>query len=87
MERVIPIDGAGRLVIPKEVRVRLRLHKGSRLRVSEDGERIVLHPVPESCPLREAGRLLVIDAPLEEEPVDHRDVREERLTDLAGVHE
>jgi hypothetical protein len=31
--------------------------------------------------------LLVIDAPLDGEPVDHRDAREERLSDLAGDHE
>jgi AbrB family looped-hinge helix DNA binding protein len=87
MERVIPIDGAGRLVIPKEVRNRLRLHKGSRLRISEEGDRIVLQPVPESCPVREVGQLLVVDAPLQGEPVDHRDIREERLDNLAGVRE
>ncbi|MFO1206154.1 MAG: AbrB/MazE/SpoVT family DNA-binding domain-containing protein [Burkholderiales bacterium] len=50
MKRDIPIDQAGRIVLPSEVRRRLNLGPGSRLRVAVIAERIELTPEPEPDP-------------------------------------
>ncbi len=84
MERIITIDQVGRLVIPKDLRLRHHLHGGSRMRIAEDRGRIVLEPIDEPTPLVERGGLLLVDAPLEGAVVDHRQLREDRLNSLAG---
>lgn len=50
MKRDISIDQAGRIVLPSEVRRRLNLGPGSRLRVAVVAERIELTPEPEPDP-------------------------------------
>ncbi len=87
MERIVAIDRVGRLVIPKELRVRHGLQEGTRMRIAEDAGHLILEPIPEDTPLVERGGLLLVDAPLSGEPVDHRSLREERLTALAGSAE
>ena len=47
MDRPITVDGAGRIVLPAEVRRRLNLRAGSRLQVEIVAERIELTPEPE----------------------------------------
>jgi len=82
MARTITIDRLGRVVVPQDVRRRLGLIPGSRLRLRDDLDRIVLeaeHPEPE---LREVAGILVL---CESGPAgDHRSVREERLARLSG---
>jgi bifunctional DNA-binding transcriptional regulator/antitoxin component of YhaV-PrlF toxin-antitoxin module len=65
MEEIITIDGAGRLVGPKAMRQRLRLRKGSRLWVREEGG----EPM---------DGLLVIRGRLTGPLPDHREAREAR---------
>ena len=77
--RQITIDAAGRLVIPKDVRDRLRLRGGSRLRLIEAEARIVLEPEPVEVVIREKAGILVLSGDLEGEVPDHRLVRQERL--------
>jgi len=84
MERRVTIDRAGRLVVPRDVRTRLRLVAGTRLQLREEGDRLVL--VPEHAPsttTEEAG-ILVFTGQLTSEAIDHRTDREERLARLAG---
>jgi AbrB family looped-hinge helix DNA binding protein len=78
MGDIITIDGAGRVVIPKRVRDHLALKDGSRLRVVEDGARVVLEPVEEVHTPVEVDGLLVVQARLTGTVPDHRDVRDER---------
>lgn len=46
--RPLTIDSAGRIVLPSEVRRRLNLRVGSRLRLDVVAERIELTPEPEA---------------------------------------
>lgn len=85
MEDVITIDGAGRLVVPKAMRARLRLREGSRLRVREEGDRLVLEPIAEHATPVEVDGLLVISGRLAGEVPDHREQREERIRALGAV--
>jgi AbrB family looped-hinge helix DNA binding protein len=83
MARSVTIDSAGRLVVPRDVRARLRLTAGTRLQLREEADRIVLVP-EESLPatLEKAG-ILVFTGELSGTLPDHRDDREERLARLA----
>lgn len=43
--KAISLDKAGRVVLPKDLRDRLRLEAGDELLVEETGEEIILRPV------------------------------------------
>ena len=85
MEKVLTIDAAGRLVIPREFRARYRLRKGSRLRITEDGTRIALQPIDAEPVVEERGGVLVILSSGDGPWIDHRDLRDERLDELAAM--
>jgi AbrB family looped-hinge helix DNA binding protein len=56
------IDGAGRIVVPKSLRVALRLSGGDEVEITLEGERIELVPAPRQVSLCEGpGGLLVSD--------------------------
>ncbi len=42
----IPIDRAGRLILPKEMRDRLGISAGTEFEVQEEDNKIILKPVP-----------------------------------------
>jgi len=48
----ITVDGAGRVVIPKEIREELHLEAGTSLEIVSDGRDITLRPQHASAPLR-----------------------------------
>ena len=56
---VIPIDKAGRVVLPKEMRDRLRIHAGNEFEVIEEEDRIVLKPAEKEPKLVRKGSVLV----------------------------
>ena len=86
MERIITIDRAGRLVVPKDIRKRLHLRGGSRIRLTEeDNQRLVLEPVDDADCLVEVGGLLIATGTHRGEWVDHRTLRDERIEDLADI--
>ncbi len=86
MEEIITIDRLGRLVIPKAMRVRLRLREGTRLHVrDEEGKRLVLEPVAEEGVPAEVDGLLVIRGRLLGEIPDHRDQRAQRIRSLGRI--
>ncbi|TAN53990.1 MAG: AbrB/MazE/SpoVT family DNA-binding domain-containing protein [Betaproteobacteria bacterium] len=53
------IDGAGRLVIPKEIRREARLAPGAPLEIRWHDGRIEIEPAPAAVRLQRRGRLLV----------------------------
>ena len=65
-ELVVTVDGKGRVLIPRELRERLGLRRGSRLRVRAEKARIVLEPLlPEPYRVRacrEWGEEAFLDA-------------------------
>ena len=79
MDDFATIDGAGRLVVPKAIREHLRLKQGSRVRLREEGQRLVLEPLPEECVVSEVDGLPVIRGRLTGNVPDHRALREQRL--------
>jgi len=79
MASTVTIDEAGRLVIPQAVRMRLSLHAGSRLRLTERDNQIVLEPEPTEVLLKEKSGVLVLVGELEGAVPDHRDLRGERI--------
>ena len=83
MPSTITIDAAGRLVVPLPVRRRLRLVAGSRLRITEGPQSILLEPEHEEARIEEKGGILVVGGRLHGTVPDHRDVRHDRLERLA----
>lgn len=80
----ITIDASGRLVIPKEVRLRHHLSAGQRLELSEEEDRLVLIPRHRQTATKEKAGLVVFRGRLPERFPDHRVLRDERLDGLAG---
>jgi len=85
MEREIAIDGSGRIVIPRDLRLRHRLVAGSRLIVVDDEDRLVLIPRQQLPTTVEKDGLLVFQGQLPEEHADDRAVRDERLRRISGL--
>lgn len=83
MAEIITIDGAGRVVIPAAVRRRHRLSRGTRLRLEEDGDRLVLEPVTVEAPTEMRDGILIARTCVLATGVDHRTVREGRGDRLA----
>ena len=83
MAMTVTIDGAGRLVVPLEVRKRLNLRSGSRLSLVEDDDRILLEPERSESVATERAGILVIQGDLVGEVPDHRRMRDERAGKLA----
>ena len=56
MNSKVMLDRAGRIVLPKRLRDRLRLTPGTALELESEGERITLRPVrPEATLRKESG--------------------------------
>ena len=82
MDEICTIDGAGRLVVPKGIRSRLGLRKGTRLRLIESEGRLLLEPLMEEAAPVEVEGLLVIQGRLTGDLPDHRDLRDQRIAAL-----
>jgi AbrB family looped-hinge helix DNA binding protein len=78
----VTIDAAGRLVIPKTLRDRLRLQPGTRLWISERDGRIVLDPEQPAPRLVERDGFLVIELEAQLPRIDTDAARDERLRHL-----
>jgi len=87
MARAATIDVAGRLVIPKPIRQRLRLVAGTRLHITEEDDRLVLSPErPEPRLVEQDGYLIIdlgVDEAVDVHPGDVRDERLRRLVEFA----
>ena len=81
----ITIDRAGRVIIPKAVRDRLRLEPGDELEIETSGEEIMLRPSRPEAPLIKEKGIWVhcSEVPLSYSIVDLiDDAREERISEL-----
>ncbi len=82
MASTISVDRAGRVVVPKPLRQRLGLVGGGKVRVWEEGGRLVMEPVPDETVLVEDGGLLLCGGRLEGDMVSIDDLRGERIDEL-----
>lgn len=87
----IPMDGAGRVVLPKQVRSRLNLHAGDLFEAAVNADQITLKVIrPAPAGLSRHGKRLVWDAPgatLSESDIEDAMARgrEERDRRASGV--
>jgi AbrB family looped-hinge helix DNA binding protein len=83
----VTIDAAGRIVVPKPLRDRYRLHEGSTLEIEEGTSSFVLRPLTQSpaIVLRDGLLVYVGEVPRSVRQADLvDDLREERLDEIAG---
>ena len=80
----VQIDQAGRIVLPKRLRDRFRLHRGDVLNVEVRGDIIELRPAASRPQLKRINGVLVV---VSDAPLDNKDLvseaREERMHSLA----
>jgi AbrB family looped-hinge helix DNA binding protein len=84
--RAISVDKAGRVVLPKETRDRLRLEAGDELLVEETDQQIVLRPVRAQASLQKERGVWVYRSgkPATESLQEQIDaVRDERIRELS----
>ena len=92
-ELTVPIDQAGRVVLPKEVRRELAIKPGEMLKVSVHGSSVTLTPYREARGLVRKGKALVFSAGGEEVLTDETvgqlvaDMRAVRATESVAVLE
>lgn len=68
--RKVTIDRFGRVLIPKQVRVKLGLTAGQELSLATEGERVILEPRAEPAAMIRKGRALVFAGELLEQDAD-----------------
>lgn len=56
---LVPIDKAGRVVLPKDVRDELAINPGDLLKISIHGNEVTLHPNRQAAGFVKRGRALV----------------------------
>lgn len=84
-EMTVPIDRAGRIVLPRDVRQELAIKPGDTFKVSIQGSSVTLTPNKEATGFVRKGRALVFstvgDQTLNKEEVNSilKDSRDERL--------
>ena len=87
--KAISLDKAGRVVLPKDLRDKLRLEAGDELLVEEAGEQIILRPVRAQPTLKKERGVWVyqgehgVDRSNESLPDLINAAREKRLRDLS----
>ena len=63
-ELLVPIDRAGRLVLPKDIRAELAIKPGDTFKVSINGLSVTLTPITESAGFVRKGKALVFSTPV-----------------------
>ena len=83
----VTIDAAGRIVVPKPLRDRLRLREGSTLEIEENASSFLLRPVTQNPVIELRDGLLVYVGEVPRSVRQDKlveDLREERLDEIAG---
>ena len=65
-DMMVPIDQAGRIVLPKDVREELAIHPGDSLKVSIHGSSVTLTPNKAAVGLVRKGKALVFSSASED---------------------
>lgn len=81
MNDVVPIDKAGRLVLPKHIRDELAINPGDRLKISINGNEVTLRPTGEASGFTKRGRALVFSSG-EADLLDNETVEAIRATEV-----
>ena len=61
-DALVPIDKAGRVVLPKDVRDELAINPGDLLRITVRGNEVTLSPKKEVCGFIKRGKALVFSS-------------------------
>jgi AbrB family looped-hinge helix DNA binding protein len=89
-DMTVPIDRAGRIVLPKDIRQELDIKAGDRLKVSLDGLSVKLMPTKESGGFVRKGKALIFSSPgspvLTQESIERilEETRNERHRGISG---
>lgn len=84
MKVTLTVDKAGRVVIPKEIREKMHLRNGSRLRLELVGDRLELSHEPDEVQLeRRGGRRVIVGWEGYDAVQAVQEAREEHLDRLA----
>ena len=82
MSITLTLDKAGRIVIPKTLRDELHLEPGDTLELESQGEKMLLHPMRTTSPLRKERGIWVFRSGKKLSAADTdkalRDIREQR---------
>ena len=81
---LVPIDKAGRVVLPKQVRDELAIHPGDRLKISVHGNELTLRPTRETPGFIKQGRALVFSCG-EADLLDHETVETIRASERGNA--
>jgi AbrB family looped-hinge helix DNA binding protein len=86
MKMKITIDPAGRVVLPKPVRDKLKLTPGSTLELESEDEHITLRPVRPQAALRKEFGIWVFQGPATDQSISDLllESREKRMRELQG---
>lgn len=79
-----PIDKAGRVVLPKQVRDELAIRPGDRLKVSIRGNEVTLRPARETSGFIRRGRALVFSSG-EADALENETVERIRTEERGGL--
>ena len=79
----VSLDRAGRVVLPKLLRDKMRLEPGDQLSIESEGERITLHPIRPEVPLKKEYGIWVYQGPKSTGSLPELIEREVRLRKLS----
>ncbi len=80
------IDKAGRIIVPKRLREKMRLHPGDDLLIEADGDHLTLKPVRQEAPLKKEFGIWVYQGEVPDTPIVEwlDEQREKRARELLG---
>ena len=86
MSTKVTLDSAGRVVLPKPIRDRMRLTPGTTLELESEGERITLRPVRSKATLRKEFGIWVYQGEATDASIPEliEETREKRSKELKG---
>ena len=84
MNNLVPIDKAGRVILPKHIRDELAINPGDRLIISIHGNEVTLRPTREASGFVKRGRALVFSSG-EADSLENQTVESVRAEERSNV--